>query len=245
LDCRFFGAIPIIGTTISTTNVWEKIVEYVFENPIPTIDTSQIDLCLKANKTTMDMLKGIYAIKFMEDNPTFDSIGVFNDNNSARTYMAMSKKGVALYAHSANVKVDEEHMTALRVIVKKDILETALRGSTPVPESQTLHDDEPSSGDGGPVDEGYGDRMQTLEVDEELLKARYEHLSKEYEELKQRLVGAGSAEDVGRKNELEKELDLLKPYYDLIERRGGAFGKKRKQKVAKSMDKDIAYLRRL
>jgi len=300
LDCKQFGSIPIIGTSISTINVWEKLFQHVFTNTVfdhkkliefekkkkpksyiesfegelkllqaNKVKSVELDLCLKANKTTMDMLKGIYAINFTNDpaHSSFDSIGVFNDKNSARTYMAMSKKGVALYSSSTNVGIADDNPTSIRVIVKRDILEKALsaKSGARIPESQTLTDPEPEGpqmppsggpssggaarGGGGPVDEGYRDYMQTRDFDEEALIAEYERLSVEFEELKRRVRGTiGSSTDAERIRMLSEQLEQLVPIYEDIlrrRRRGGAFGKRRTKKVANSVDRDIAYLRSL
>jgi hypothetical protein len=92
LECKQFGAIPIIGTSISTTNVWEKLVEYVFKDPrFGPEKTEELDLCLKANKTSMDMLKVIYAMKYFDTIPDHDKYSIFNDHNLARFFAAISR----------------------------------------------------------------------------------------------------------------------------------------------------------
>ena len=104
LDCKKFGGAVDIGPNIDVNIIWGRLMSRVY-NPDSSIYehldddlTSEFDLCLKANKTSMDWLKDIYAIEFSKQKEYENIWSFFNDENAARIKEAMSERGITIYA---------------------------------------------------------------------------------------------------------------------------------------------------
>ena len=106
LDCKKFGGAVDIGPNIDVNIIWGRLMSRVYnpdssiyeEDNIDDDLTNEFDLCLKANKTSMDWLKNIYAIEFSKQ-PEYENIwSFFNDENAARIKEAMSERGITIYA---------------------------------------------------------------------------------------------------------------------------------------------------
>lgn len=114
LDCTDVGPLAYIGPNISISGVWDRIKMLLFNTNTndKLIDNpdrrTQVDLCMKANKTLMDMLKGIITMEYkksqVEKNPKKDTVifSVFPDLNGARFMAANSSDGVTLHTVSSS-----------------------------------------------------------------------------------------------------------------------------------------------
>jgi len=106
LDCKKFGGAVDIGPNIDVNIIWGRLMSRVYnpdssiyeEDNIDDDLTNEFDLCLKANKTSMDWLKNIYAIEFSKQKQYENIWSFFNDENAARIKEAMSERGITIYA---------------------------------------------------------------------------------------------------------------------------------------------------
>lgn len=128
LNCKQFeeeevDVRPYDGGTskINITIVWDKLKDSIFKNGVIKNsydkDEKELDLCIKANKTMMDMLKQIYAIQVAKEN-NYDLISVFNDQNAAKI-MATLYKGFVIYTSKTRVIIGGEDFGRANVILKR------------------------------------------------------------------------------------------------------------------------------
>ena len=77
---------------------------------------TQVDLCMKANKTLMDMLKGIITMEYKKSQAGRNTVifSVFPDLNGARFMAANSSDGVTLHTVSSS---------SPRIFLKKKIFD--------------------------------------------------------------------------------------------------------------------------
>jgi len=107
LDCTDVGPLAYIGPNISISGVWDRIKMLLFNtNPLINnpIRNTQVDLCMKANKTLMDMLKGIITMEYKKSQAERNTVifSVFPDLNGARFMAANSSDGVTLHTVSSS-----------------------------------------------------------------------------------------------------------------------------------------------
>jgi hypothetical protein len=160
LDCKKFGGLKVINTKLSIPNVWKTIEERLFENGVNPYDDKddlfiEADLCMKANKTSMDMLKGIYAMIELEKQSSrlqsdIDMISIFNDQNAARFFASISGNGVTIYASKVPTAPEK---TPTRFIIKRNIIDFLKSDTSVLPalpalpalpvQSATLSDPDP------------------------------------------------------------------------------------------------------
>lgn len=124
LDCTDVGPLAYIGPNISISGVWDRIKMLLFNSTEPLINnlerSTRVDLCMKANKTLMDMLKGIITMEYKksqaEKNSEKDTVifSVFPDLNGARFMAANSSDGVTLHTVSSS---------SPRIFLKKKIFD--------------------------------------------------------------------------------------------------------------------------
>jgi len=132
LDCTDVGPLAYIGPNISISGVWDRIKMLLFnknENLIDNLERStRVDLCMKANKTLMDMLKGIITMEYKksqaEKNSEKDTVifSVFPDLNGARFMAANSSDGVTLHTVSSS---------SPRIFLKKKIFDIIFSETQP------------------------------------------------------------------------------------------------------------------
>jgi hypothetical protein len=120
LDCSKYGAFVITSTKISIAGVWNTILERIFgpegmytkgnstlDDEERNIRFNESDLCLKAQKTSMDMLKGILARIVLENEMKkageFHMYAIHPDKNAAKINAIVSK-GVGVTAHVSSNK---------------------------------------------------------------------------------------------------------------------------------------------
>ena len=154
LNCKKFGGLKVVNTKLSIQNVWNIIRDRLIDDenadnhPNPYNDNKELyeeaDLCIKANKTSMDMLKGIYAMHILNEHSKLDDnidmISIFNDQNAARFFSSISSNGVTIYASKVPFEPDNVNVTPTRFIIKQEIISFLSDGV--VVESETsLHPD--------------------------------------------------------------------------------------------------------
>jgi hypothetical protein len=107
LDCTDVGPLAYIGPNISISGVWDRIKMLLFNSTEKLINNekrnTQVDLCMKANKTLMDMLKGIITMEYKKSQAGRNTVifSVFPDLNGARFMAANSSDGVTLHTVSS------------------------------------------------------------------------------------------------------------------------------------------------
>jgi hypothetical protein len=107
LDCTDVGPLAYIGPNISISGVWDRIKMLLFNSTEKLINNekrnTQVDLCMKANKTLMDMLKGIITMEYKKLQAGRNTVifSVFPDLNGARFMAANSSDGVTLHTVSS------------------------------------------------------------------------------------------------------------------------------------------------
>ena len=147
LDCSdtFFSN---TNNKINRSICWEKINNLFRDNQITetTKFTKEIirkDLCIKANKTAMDMLKQFFAKQYIKENPNEDIISIFNDLNSAKLMAAISKKGFVVYG-SAIKSLDllNDDDTEERIIFRKEWIDILLEKEEQIESSVIFYDAE-------------------------------------------------------------------------------------------------------
>jgi hypothetical protein len=108
LDCTDVGPLAYIGPNISISGVWDRIKMLLFNSTEKLINNekrnTQVDLCMKANKTLMDMLKGIITMEYKKLQAGRNTVifSVFPDLNGARFMAANSSDGVTLHTVSSS-----------------------------------------------------------------------------------------------------------------------------------------------
>ena len=110
LDCTDVGPLAYIGPNISISGVWDRIKMLLFntntnEKLIDNLErNTQVDLCMKANKTLMDMLKGIITMEYKKSQAGKNTVifSVFPDLNGARFMATNSSEGVTLHTVSSS-----------------------------------------------------------------------------------------------------------------------------------------------
>ena len=108
LDCTDVGPLAYIGPNISISGVWDRIKMLLFNSTEKLINNekrnTQVDLCMKANKTLMDMLKGIITMEYKKSQAGRNTVifSVFPDLNGARFMAANSSDGVTLHTVSSS-----------------------------------------------------------------------------------------------------------------------------------------------
>ena len=80
---------------------------------------NHLDLCIKSNKTAMDMLKSFFAKKYSEEHPDEDLVSVYNDKNAARFMCSITQKGLVIFYSSITPKIEEEE-TEERVVIRDE-----------------------------------------------------------------------------------------------------------------------------
>jgi len=138
------------GNKITRTICWENIIKLFDFHGITKENVKDLtdevinkDLCIKANKTAMDMLKQFFVKQYINDNPNEDIISIFNDLNSAKLMAAMSKKGFVVYG-SAIKNLDQLNTddTEERVIFRKEYIDILLKPQEQSQSSAIFYDAE-------------------------------------------------------------------------------------------------------
>lgn len=162
---------------INRTNVIERLTNIIFNDPSGQYYKHEnLDLCIKANKTMMDMLKQLYAIDYINKNQEF-LISVFNDKNAARL-MAFLSKGLVIYT----VKETLAEIGSERVIMKKKLYDKILAGIHVSNNELTQIDQLENQADPDPETQGIGPDPETQaeQLSEDELRQTQEQIQKEY-----------------------------------------------------------------
>jgi hypothetical protein len=131
LDCKKFGD-PLVNAQdpktkkISRQSVWDILIslfngrgrryDEFKEDPISFME---LDLCIKSNKTAMDMLKSFFAKKYSDEHPAGDLISVYNDKNAARFMGSINKKGFVIFYSSITPDILKGE-TEERVVIRDE-----------------------------------------------------------------------------------------------------------------------------
>ena len=121
-----------INYKISRGSVWNTLIR-LFEGKFLYSGYSQkhpnfneLDLCIKSNKTAMDMLKSIFAKMYSDQHPNQDIISIYNDYNAAKFMCAISKKGFIVFSSSIKAKPLLDLTTEERIFLRKEYADILL-----------------------------------------------------------------------------------------------------------------------
>jgi hypothetical protein len=186
LECNKYGPLTVIGPYITIQIVWKTILDRLSassgssekkkskidqsnaNNPYPEARDinlfKEADICLKANKTSMDMLKAIYAINIFKNYPDYDKFSIFNDLNIARFFAAVSgdNGGVCIYIQNKIDLVNDPSYISL--VINKEILKYLYSVSElqPTVSSLTVYKDAEENGYEEDEVNSFGKRIQGI-----------------------------------------------------------------------------------
>ena len=267
LNCKKFGGLKVVNTKLSIQNVWNIIRDRLIDDensdnhPNPYNDNKELydeaDLCIKANKTSMDMLKGIYAINILNKNSEsgddIDMISIFNDQNAARFFSSISSNGVTIYASKVPFESDGVTITPSRFVIKKEIISFL---SNDVIESETsLHPDPDETVDLRQIGESLSDAdskpKYNILTGNGLLKIYTTGRENIEDNLKKYFstINPYSFETMynvwkqinGKNDNFNIDFYEFKKWYDNTQKRQ-SFGKTKKNKDLSKLNKEINYL---
>ena len=138
---------------INTPQTWETLAD-LFKGDkkinIGDTDFNELDLCIKSNKTSMDMLKSIYVKGLMDDDVNlhkFNLVSIFNDINAARFAASINKKGLVIYASSVPFHQGIAPLkTQMQIVLRQKYLDK-LELPAQQPESSSLDIEEEEEGE--------------------------------------------------------------------------------------------------
>jgi hypothetical protein len=148
---------------ISRQSVWDILIS-LFEGKfrysgIDPRSFKRLDLCIKSNKTAMDMLKSFFAKIYSDEHPEEDLVSVYNDKNAARFMCSINKKGFVVFYSSINPNVlsgETEERVVIRDEFSAILFTVSVQQELSIQGSQCLdeHCERPPKGD-QEMDPGY------------------------------------------------------------------------------------------
>jgi hypothetical protein len=116
------------GLLVNRTDIWVTLLklfnkeEFFKDYNEGTPSFNDMDLCIKSNKTVMDIAKQLFAIDYSKDKNS-GLVSVFNDFNAARIMKAVDKLGLVIVASKISLDVlSDPNRTQENIVIRRDLL---------------------------------------------------------------------------------------------------------------------------